>query len=740
MTLRTAVRSAIVAACVSFLGIAGAVFSGCASAPHEQYNGLKPNRDQLSQQLAAEDAANGHHPGDAYAAQVPRLGSPNARTFGRNPSQTRIPAPAGVAPDEELWVIEKPGPSGAQAGAMPNDDVPGSGALMAKLPDSQATVPIPLKRTDVHASVSGYIAQTDVTQQYQNPFSEKIEAVYVFPLPHDAAVNSFVMSIGDRHIRGIIAERQEAERIYGEAKQQGYVASLLTQERPNVFTQSVANIEPGKEIDVHITYFHRLEYVDGWYEYVFPMVVGPRFNPPEITGGIGAVPRGQSGASGQTHEVQYLRPNERSGHDISVAVQIDAGMKIEQIACPTHQITTQASGESSAVVTLDPTDSIPNRDFVLRYRVAGDAPKAGLLVHRDAHGEGGYFTLMLVPPASLEKLPRQPLEMVFTVDVSGSQSGQPLDQSKAAVRYALTHLDERDTFQLIKFGDVADQVFPQPVPASSENVQRALAALDSFQAGGGTMLDDGLRASLEFPHDPGRLRVVTFLTDGFIGNEAECLGTIHRELGDSRIFSFGVGSSTNRYLLAHMAKMGRGAAAFLLPSEPGEPVMAAYFQRLSHPAMTDVSIDFGGMHVSDVYPRQAPDLYVGRPVTITGRFTGKLDASTIIRISGTAGGQPQSMLVKLDASDAQADHSGIDCVWARARIADLLDRATYEANADLEPQVTAVAKEYGLLSPFTAFFAVDATAVTAGDHGTTVAVPVPVPQGVKYETTVPGTN
>src|SRR5581483_7056872 len=211
-----------------------------------------------------------------------------------------------------------------------------------------------------------------------------------------------------------------------EAKQQGYAASLLTQERPNVFTQSVANIEPGKEIDVHITYFHRLEYVDGWYEYVFPMVVGPRFNPPGTSDGSGAAPRCQAGASGQSHEVQYLRPGERSGHDISLAVNIDAGMKIEQIACPTHQVNTQHTSESSAVVTLDSADNIPNRDFVLRYRVAGDAPKAGLLVHRDEHGEGGYFTLMLVPPASLEKLPRQPLEMVFTVDVSGSQSGQPL--------------------------------------------------------------------------------------------------------------------------------------------------------------------------------------------------------------------------------------------------------------------------------------------------------------------------
>lgn len=222
----------------------------------------------------------------------------------------------------------------------------------------------------------GYIGSVDVTQQFVNPFSEKIEAVYVFPLPHDAAVSDFVMTIGDRHIRGIIRERDEARKLYEAARQQGYVASLLTQERPNIFTQSIANIEPGKRIDVNIHYFNTLAYVNDAYEFVFPMVVGPRYNPPGSTGGIGAVATDARGASGQATEIKYLRPDQRSGHDISLTVHLEAGMKIEALESKTHRVEVHRQGEGVADVTLNPSDRLPNRDFVLRYKLSGGEVKS----------------------------------------------------------------------------------------------------------------------------------------------------------------------------------------------------------------------------------------------------------------------------------------------------------------------------------------------------------------------------
>jgi Ca-activated chloride channel family protein len=224
-----------------------------------------------------------------------------------------IPALASFSEDE-IWVIAR-----SETQVAPDEDAPTCGTLMAKLPGEEEEVPLPLKHTDVQGQISGYIATVEVTQQFHNPYSEKIEAVYVFPLPQNAAVNEFIMVIGERRIRGIIREREEAERIYEQARSQGYVASLLTQERPNIFTQKVANIEPENEIDINIKYFNTLAYVDGWYEFVFPMVVGPRFNPPAFSDGVGAVGRRKYSTSGQKTEVQYLKPGERSGHDISLS-------------------------------------------------------------------------------------------------------------------------------------------------------------------------------------------------------------------------------------------------------------------------------------------------------------------------------------------------------------------------------------------------------------------------------------
>lgn len=655
------------------------------------------------------------------------------------PSDITGLTPAGLLPADrrvvespkfdELWVIARSSEPFPPAG----EDFPGSGALMATLEEKQ--IPMPLKHTDVRASVSGYIGSVHVIQQFHNPYDTKIEAVYVFPLPHNAAVNEFIMTIGERRIRGIIRERQEAEDIYQAAKRQGYIASLLTEERPNIFTQSVANIEPGKAIDVTIKYFHTLEYVDGWYEFVFPMVVGPRFNPPGMTKGIGAVPLGQHGASGQKTEIQYLKPNERSGHDISLRVEVDAGVAIEEIECRTHEVSHESPSPHQLAVTLRPHDTLPNKDFVLRYRVAGEKIKSSLLTHRDARG--GYFTLIIYPPEELASLTRQPLELVFVLDCSGSMSGTPIAQAKAAVERGLRLMRPGDSFQLINFSMSAGQLGNRPLEATPQNVQGGLQYLNSLQGEGGTMMIEGIKAALDFPHDPQRLRFVCFLTDGYIGNEAQILGEVHKRLGASRIFSFGVGSSVNRYLLDHMAKAGRGAVAYLGPRDDAAQVMEDFFNRISHPAMTDLQIDWGAMQVSEVFPRALPDLFAGRPVVLTGRFAG--DSDTAARISGRAAHVAVAVTVPANLARADSDHTALPSVWARRKIADLADasiRHSGTPDAELPERIKRVALDYSLMSAFTAFVAVDSTQRTEGAEGVTVPVAVPVPQGVRYDTTV----
>lgn len=616
------------------------------------------------------------------------------------------------------------------------DDVPGNGGLMTADPASGRMVPVPLEHTAVHGEVRGTIATVDVEQRFTNPYDTKIEAVYVFPLPDDSAVHDFLMRIGERTIRGIVREREEAERIYAQARAQGLVASLLTEERPNVFTQKVANIEPGRSIGISIRYFDLLPLVDGWYEFVFPMVVGPRFNPPGSTGGIGAVARGGGGTSGQTTEVPYLAPGERSGHDVELALDLFAGAPIREWRCDTHRVTVEGDDAGGLRVELAEDDRIPNRDFVLRYRVAGESVQTALVRGRDERGE--YFALTLHPPAELEALEREPIELCFVLDTSGSMQGRPIELSRAAMRRALALLDARDSFQILRFAEDASAFAPRAVPATRENLARGTRYVESLEVGGGTLMIEGIRAALGAPRDPERQRVVAFLTDGYIGNESEILAEERRLLGGARVFGFGVGSSVNRYLLEAMSREGRGVSAFVGLSDQAGDVMAAFVERIRRPALEDIRLEGAALAGVELYPERIPDLFHGRPLTIVGRLRGPAAAlAEGLELTGKVNGRALRLPLALTAESPAA--TALPWIWGRARITALGSSslaADGDRRAELAAEIRATALEYGLSSAFTAFVAVDSSRRTEGDSGVTVPVPVPVPEGVSYDTTV----
>ena len=616
---------------------------------------------------------------------------------------------------------------------------PGTGAMMARLavageglPGATRHVPLPLQHTAVDASVDGHVGTVKVRQQFENPFDTRIEAVYVFPLPERAAVSEFLMVIGDRTIRGIVREKEEAVAIYHQARAQGYRASLLVQRRPNIFEQKVANIEPGRAIDVDITYFHTLNYRDGWYSFVFPMVVGPRYNPPGHADPVAALPRGGRTEAPDGTAVEYLAPDERSGHDIGIRVRIDAGVTIEEIRS-SHEVATARDRPGSASVTLAGRTAIPNRDFVLDFRVAGRTIKSNLLTYTDPETGDGFFTLMLIPPLDTAAVSRRPMEMVFVVDCSGSMDGRPLAQAKAAVATALDRLEPTDTFQIIRFSDRASRFGRAPVPASEENLEAARRYLSDLDADGGTQMIEGIRSALDFPHGRTRFRFVSFLTDGYIGNESEILAAVHRRVGTSRIFSFGVGDSVNRYLMERMAKAGRGVAAYLGFDDSAEDVMGAFFDRVSRPALTDIEVDWSGMQVSETYPATLPDLFVGRPVVVAGKYRGR---PREITVSGMAGESRRTLTAS--ASPGSETGRSIAKVWARSKIADLTDRqiAGGDPEGELRDAITRVALRHQLASSYTSFVAVDSSRRTEGSHGITVHQAVPVPDGVRYDTTV----
>ena len=401
--------------------------------------------------------------------------------------ETSVRAPGPTA--DEVWIIAR-APRGAAAAPAVDS------GLRADVDGRD--VPLPLEATDVHASIAGFLATVEVRQRFGNPYDRKIDVEYVFPLPANAAVSDFVMTVGDRRIRGIVRERAEAEQLYREAREQGYVASLLTEERPNVFTQKVANIEPGRHIDVALTYDNTLPWEDGAFTFAFPTVVGPRYNPPGTTDGVGAAPRGAAGASGQAVEVTYLAPGETSAARVSFAIDLDAGAPLVAVDSRTHALDQRIVSDHAR--RIDIADAAPDRDLVVRYAVAA---RPAVFVHQGADGVAS-FALLLPPPADLRQLPRAPVEMVFVLDCSGSMSGLPIAIAKRAVEGELARLRPSDTFQIIQFSTDASAFGPAPVPATPGNLARGRAYLDSLDGEGGTEMVTGVRAALDFPHDPGR--------------------------------------------------------------------------------------------------------------------------------------------------------------------------------------------------------------------------------------------
>ncbi len=677
-------------------------------------------------------------------------------------TERRYPSMA-LAPGEELWVISPLEPD-ADDRADAEADRPRSGAMRARrMPpgdgadgrESAEVLDMPLQSTAVEADIDGYLSAVNVRQRFANPYDVKIEAEYVFPLPQDAAVHDFVMTIGERRIRGVIRPREEAQRIYAEARSRGHRASLMNQERPNIFTQKVANIEPGESIDLDITYFHTLPYRDDAFEFVFPMTVGPRFNPPGATDPVHARPSdhvAEPGEPGTT--VTYLSPDEETPHRVSVEVDVDARFPIEFVRSMNHVVDVERTGSTTARVTLR-RDSVANRDFVLRIGVDRSRLASATLITPDragafagagvAGGEGagsvdrGTFSVMLMPPSDFsQSSARTPVEFIFVIDTSGSMSGPHMEAARKAMRRAVRSLDERDSFNVVRFAGSAGSLFANPQPANDRNLREAVRWIDALRAGGGTRAVEGIRAALEPDRDAERQRLVLFFTDGFIGSESEVLAVIHEHLQDGRVFSVGVGSAPNRYLIERMAKLGRGAVAFLGQQDSPASLVDAFFERVSRPVMADVRVDFGpGVTASAVYPSRNLDVLAGRPLIVTGRYEGELPDS--VRVTGNMAGRVVTLEAPVQRHEEVARaHPALPTMWARTAIADMMDAMAFAADETLPDRIEALAMTSNLVSAYTSFVAVDALEITEGEFGVKVKQPVHVPEGVRYDTTVVG--
>ena len=619
------------------------------------------------------------------------------------------------------------------------------GTLRAIGPKNKPLGDCPLEHTDVQVDISGFVARIRVTQKFANPFKDKIEAVYTFPLGADAAVTDMTMKVGERIIRGQIKPREEARRIYEQAKAAGHVASLLDQERPNIFTQSVANIEPGKRIEIIITYTEILKYEEGKYQFVFPMVVGPRYIPGSPTGkkGTGWAPDTTKVPDASRITPPVAPKGQRAGHNIALRVTLDAGMNIKSLDSKQHKIGINWRNDQHTLAKVELTKErvIPNKDFVLEYTTAAEDIGDTILMHTGQ--KHGYFALILEPPKKVKPKQIRPRELVFVIDSSGSMRGFPIDTAKDVMSRCVKNLRANDTFNMITFAGHTSRLWDKAVPNTEENRKKALEFLKSLRGAGGTEMMKAIRECLGGARDPERTRIVCFMTDAYVGNDMAIIDAVRKNVSLAHVFSFGIGRSVNRYLLDNMARAGRGEVQYVLGPKHAPQAAKRFYDRIDAPVLGDITIDWGDLEkhvdVQEVYPRHVPDLFSVKPLILKGRFKpGRANITGTITIRGTTGAGKFERKVKVTLPAKEPANDVIAAQWARAKVAHLMDQDLAGVQAGkpdpaIKERIVGLGVGYRLLTQYTSFVAVEEKVVTIGGKPRTVAVPVEMPQGVSHE-------
>lgn len=818
--------------------------------------------------------------------------------------------------------------------------VPDGGKLEAFDPEGAFVGPCPLQHTAVNAEISGPFVRVNLAQRFENTYQQKIEAVYTFPMSHRGAVDQMKMTITDpsgevRYVIGEVKERSLARYIYEQAKESGYVASLLEQERPNIFTQSVANIEPGATVLIEIAYIEVLESTDGEYTFEFPTVVGPRYipgamsssikdlpegvvpkpgvvllgpaniestehpgtegwtatsidaalksafatNPPPWAGLIGMPPfhaaftatysDGSSetgflfndnfgsingrffywnlptdsgnGFSPNTDQVpdasvitpMPVKPPLRAGHNISINVTLDTGgVGVTAFGAPLHEIE-QSVNDGVYTVSLKDQKTIPNRDFVLRWRLEDDAIEESIFTH--VSQEGGFLSMVLAPPARVEDATVRARELIFVLDTSGSMRGFPIEKSKGVATKAIASMRAGDTFNVITFSGSTAILWPDPRPATEANQAEAMRFIDTLQGGGGTEMMTAINAALvqtvaassvlspeqlvELPADgrkvavglniaaistengtqwitvregltlplsmsvvlptpsatqhdlvldgvwqinDGRrilnitaarwkdapafapMRIAMFFTDGYVGNDQAIIQAVRDNAHSTRVFSFGIGNSVNRYLLDEMSAAGRGEVEYVLLNDEADKAVERLARRIQTPVLTDIQVSINGVDVTDVLPKNRdgllPDLYDEKAIVLHARFvppaTGSISGS--VTITGRTGHGRYERVIPVEFPAVEAANDSIATLWARAKVDDVLAPYLMQVQQqNLAPNVKAavvrLGETFSIMTPYTSFIAVEKSRVTIGGQPMLVSVPIELPEGTSWE-------
>ncbi|HLP95800.1 MAG TPA: VIT domain-containing protein [Saprospiraceae bacterium] len=596
---------------------------------------------------------------------------------------------------------------------------------------------LPLKSTSANVQIAGFIADVVVSQVYCNTGKKPLEAVYVFPGSTNAAVYGLSMQVGKRVIQAKIFEKQAARQGYEQAKSEGKRASLLEQERPNVFQMNVANIMPGDTIQVTLRYTEMLIPEEGIYEFVYPTVVGPRYMNGSETGS-------------QFAATPYQHAGDTPNCAFDVKVHISAGMAIKDLNSSSHKVKISNPRNSEALVRLDPSEKNGgNRDFILRYGLRGNQIETGMLLFDD--GKEKFFLCMAQPPRRVAAQDVPPREYIFVVDVSGSMHGAPLDVSKKLLRNLISHLQPNDRFNVILFAGTSALMSEQSLPGTQENINRAVQLIDQQSGGGGTELNAALKRALHLPrHMEGLSRSILLITDGYIGLDRECISLVKDNLNQANLFAFGIGSSVNRYLMEGVAHAGQGKPFIVTDMREADKAAEKFRKYVAEPVLTNVWVSFNGFDAYDIQPSFIPDVMSDRPVMIIGKWRGAPTGT--IQLNGYSGDKPltwgnafqyakdklsgtqQNRLVSLEMSPENASfgaqNAALRYLWARERIRQLDDYAVSGNKPEEQAEVLNLGLTYNLLTAYTSFLAVEETPVNPDGSPVKVKQTLPMPSGV----------
>ncbi len=573
-----------------------------------------------------------------------------------------------------------------------------------------ATDQLILRKTEAAVEISGVVARVRLRQVFENPYDDRLETIYVFPMPENAAVDGYAFRIGEKVIKGVVKKKAAARKEYEQARQEGRKAGLLEQERPDIFTQSLVNIPPRATVVANIAYVHPLKIDGAHYLFSFPMVVAPRYIPGQAMG-RGNVGRGWADDTDQVPDAskitpQYIPPGMRPGHDIDVTVKIDAGLPLQDITGVTHELAVENTSETQATVRLKNGPVIPNKDFVLEYKVGGQNTMLATMTHKGDQGDG-FFGIVIQPKHTVERAEVSARDMVLLLDISGSMGGPPIGQLRQFAEYILGTLNPQDRFHVVAFNNETHEFSPHYLAATPENIASGRQFIRGLASSGGTEMLPAIRQVLKpASENENRHAYVIIVTDALVGNDAPILNYLSKpQYAHLRIYPVAMGAAPNDFLIQRAAEIGRGFSMRITNTDNAAEIAKRFAAKISYPIMTDLALDWGQLKVKDIMPEPLPDLYADRPLVLIGRYENAGQAR--VKLTGNIAGQKVVSQFDLDLPATDPAHDSLPVLWARARIRQLTNKEIGNISSSTKAKITELGLTHQIVTDYTSFIAVE---------------------------------